>query len=485
MSQPAFARRRMTSRPCFEPLEERRLLSLDQIPVQVQLETTIIEVTQSGVADWLDIDGDMIRLKVNWWNKQQDNSGIIGIDADNNTEFITLDDAARSVNITVKRHNGGDGRFSLGQFWAPQIRSYNAPNVDYIGGSEHPFAGGLHIGLTDRINVGYFYNDTELEVAAGGTRGLNARVAGAETTGPFTFDNFTRTFRLGSDFFAGSLDFADGVGSFVTRDGVGVAADFHIGGPTTGTLRSFIAGSLDTGDFNLVTQPRVLKVGDIELPAILTLPCGALKLSIADIYGAVDADSDTNVVKAGNVEGTLDLYRARTVSLLNLPGLFNLRHESQDADDYGARKINIREHVEGGSFNSQSSIQNFIITGFVDHGTIYLGVDAAFGTNDPIPQDGMGVLRPSSNVHLDKFVVKGRDGACAMFQSRVIVPEGRTMLLGKLFDGNEIGQARFGSVKFLADIPVVGHLFRGNEGAQALEQNLLVFLTPHILHDSR
>ncbi|MCK4871776.1 MAG: hypothetical protein KAS72_03525 [Phycisphaerales bacterium] len=480
-----YAARKSTHRgPFFEPLEARRLLSIEQYPVQVHLEARIIEVNDTGRAMWEDIDGDQIKLNVRWWNKNAGNTGVIGIDSGDNTEFITLDNAAKSVKISVKKQNGGDGRFELGQFWAPMIRQFKAPDVDYVGGSEHPFTGGLRIGVGDKMYVGRLCLATEVDVHAGGGSGLNMRLDSADTTGAFNIGGFTRSFRVEAEFRVDSANFTGGVGKFDARGGVSVTNGLEIADSLNGAFRRFAVDSLDSGEVRLLSYPRFIKLSDIGPDGTFSLPFGARMLKLGEVEGTVNADADTRTVKAGDVSGTLDLYSAKSITLGDLSGGLQLKHESQDANDYGASKIDIKGNMIDGWFNSQSSVKKFTISGVADNASIYLAVTPTFTRLDPIPLDGLDVFRPDSHVHLDKLQVKGRGEDYAMADTRILVPEADNLILGKLLEGNEVGQARFGTVRFLAEIPFVNHAFRGNDEAQNLRPELLVFITPHILDDA-
>lgn len=65
--------------------------------------------------------------------------------------------------------------------------------------------------------------------------------------------------------------------------------------------------------------------------------------------------------------------------------------------------------------------------------------------------------------------------------TKVLVGDGQTIVLGGIFQQNTVTDSN--KVPFLADIPVIGQLFR-NSSKRDEKQELLIFITPRILFDS-
>lgn len=66
-------------------------------------------------------------------------------------------------------------------------------------------------------------------------------------------------------------------------------------------------------------------------------------------------------------------------------------------------------------------------------------------------------------------------------QTRVMVPNGKTVVIGGLMDDQETDEVR--KVPLLGDIPVVGQLFRRTIKTKS-KTELLIFLTPHVVTSS-
>lgn len=99
-------------------------------------------------------------------------------------------------------------------------------------------------------------------------------------------------------------------------------------------------------------------------------------------------------------------------------------------------------------------------------------------------------ITPDGKVQMALLVEKDSIGAItndgiaidtSELQTNVLVDDGETVVLGGIFD--DVKRNDYEKVPFLADLPVVGNLFKNNVKT-TMQTELLIFVTPRIVNDS-
>ncbi len=217
------------------------------------------------------------------------------------------------------------------------------------------------------------------------------------------------------------------------------------------------SGRLNFTNLNqAVTTPQTLQ--GLVMAAVsnqtITLPDGTTVPAQVALFTALQNDRDVNVLSAPNIL-TSDNQEAEILVGQNIPFIASRATDT-------ANLANTFATVERQDVGITLRLTPQISQGDVVRLDLYEEVSAVV----PNPLVDANVAGPTTTVRSASTTVVARTG--------------HTIVLGGLISDNAVSTQ--GKLPFIGDIPVLGNLFKQNAD-QRNKINLLIFLTPHVLHD--
>jgi type II secretory pathway component GspD/PulD (secretin) len=217
-------------------------------------------------------------------------------------------------------------------------------------------------------------------------------------------------------------------------------------------------------------------------PITLILP-GSFQRRGADFYfgAAADRKDEGGVTMGSTYANTLDLLRTQTdTKYLARPRLLTLNNETAEIKITTNESIGVK--ITSNSETGTTSIEaERAETGVIFRVTPQVSLGTGEITMFISPQVSEAVQ--GNTLTYADAAYQFRDPEMRSTTSVVKIKDGETVIVGGLIR-NELSQT-LKKLPILGDIPLVGALFRHKDKTKDKERELLVFITPHIVKDSR